>query len=104
MLYSGGTSYSIVIALDGERAVHITEQHNAVSLPLYITVGCVDCCVGGYINIHSEGGKNCHNVTFIDMCKRRVCDWKRDSESKACLIDVLLPDCHQYKGGSSSLK
>lgn len=101
VLRSGGTSYTIVIASDRERAVHITQQHNAVSLPLYITVGCVDCCVGGYINIHSEGGKNCHNVTFINMCKKKN---RNRHESKACLIDVLLADCHEYKGGSSLLQ
>lgn len=71
VLDSGGTSYSIVIALDGERAVHITQQHNATSLPLYITVGGVDCCLGGYINIHGEGGMNCYNVTFINMNKKK---------------------------------
>lgn len=70
VLHSGETSYSIVIALDRECAVHIKEQHNTVSLPLYITVGCVDWYMGGYININSEGGKKCHNVTFINMCKR----------------------------------
>lgn len=54
VLHSAGTPYSIVIALARERVVHITALHNAVSLPLYITVGCVDWCVGGYININSE--------------------------------------------------
>lgn len=77
VLCPAGTSYCIVIALDWERAVRITKQHNALSLPLYITVGCVDWCVGSYININSEGGENCHNVTFIIMWNRTVCDQEK---------------------------
>lgn len=92
-------------ALDRERTVHITQQHNAVSLPLYITVGCVDCCVGGYINIHREGGKNCHNVTFINICQKEEFFLGPDKgdESKECLNDSLLTDWNEYKGCSSLL-
>lgn len=89
VLHSAGTSYCIVIALDWERAVRITKQHNALSLPLYITVGCVDWCVGGYININSEGGKNCHNVTFIIMWNRRVCDQEKGTVNQKQVPVVL---------------
>lgn len=75
--------------------VHITELHNAVSLPRYITVDSVGWCVGGYININSEGGKNCHNVTFINVWKRRVCDQKKNSETKISLIILLY--CHEVQ-------
>lgn len=55
-----GNAVRCVTALAMERVAHIAELHNAVSLPLYITVGSVGWCVGGYININSERGKNCH--------------------------------------------